>query len=194
MTKLINSTVNAPKTTNIQGKLYLEPRLFKFAIALENINPNQPLDLRGFTLFRKAIKDRLVTKTQLGSAPSTPKKKQQTALKFTVPREYERRLQIFLTTQAIDDINTLLRQILIEMVNSHVHRAVKDPLSKTTARQAYLDFLSLYDLSYDDFEHETLQQAEYRLRMVRNQYNVHEIKAKTNKKGRVNNERQPSLF
>lgn len=168
--------ITPPKTSSIQGKLYLETKLYKFALALENMSADSPLDLRGFTLFRKAIKDRLITKAQLGSAQLSPRGQYKSVLRFTVPREYERRLQIFLTPQATDDINTIIRQIFLEMANSHVQRAIRNTGNKETARQAYLDFLNLYDLTEDDFDRETLQKSEYRLRITRNQPNIHEIK------------------
>lgn len=158
----------------VQGKVFLETKLYKFALALENLSPNTPLDLRGFTLFRKAIKDRLITKAQLGSADPPPRGQFKSALYFTVPREYERKLRIFLTPQATSDINTILRQIFIEMANSHIRRAVKTRMC--TAQNATLEFLNLYGLTEDDFDMDTLTKSEYRLRLLRQQENVHEMK------------------
>ena len=169
-----------PKKTGIQGKLYLENRLYKFVRALENLPPNAPLDLCGATLLRKAVRDRLITKAQLGTL-EPPRARYPAVLRFVVSPAYERRLQIFLTHAATDDINTLIRQVFTEMAQSHINRAVSqsDADAPTTARKAYLDFLTQYNLTEDDFDAESLKKSEYRLRALRNQPTVHQLKKNT---------------
>jgi hypothetical protein len=176
--------IASPKPT-IFGKLYLQPWLWKFLLSVENLAANGVLDVTKPSLIRAEIRNRLVTKTQLGAGGDVMnRKKYSSVLRFSMSLQHERSLRVYLTHTAQMDLNTILQKFFVELAHSHVRQAMKkNEMAKTeaekkTAVSVFYEFLDLYGITNDEIDWESLKKADFRLRDIRGMVTYHEASRK----------------